>query len=42
MGDDPLWVRLRGDETYHPFTTDDETALRASFVAAGRERFWEL
>jgi fatty-acyl-CoA synthase len=40
--DDELWVRERGDETYRPFTADDETALHDSLVAAGRERFWDL
>jgi fatty-acyl-CoA synthase len=42
VGDDRLWVREPGDSAYRPFTAVDETALRRAFVAAGRERFWEL
>ena len=38
---DALFVRLRGEDSYRPFTADDEAALRASFVALGRERFWD-
>jgi hypothetical protein len=37
-----LWARERGEETFHALTGADEQALRARFVAAGRERFWEL
>jgi fatty-acyl-CoA synthase len=39
---DPIWVRNRGELHYRPFTAADETTLRAAFVAAGRERFWDL
>ena len=41
-GDDDLWVRDRGRDTYRAFTADDETALRSELAAAGRERFWDL
>jgi fatty-acyl-CoA synthase len=39
---DELYVRPRGADSYIPFTEDDERALRASFVAYQRERFWDL
>jgi fatty-acyl-CoA synthase len=39
---DALFVRQRSEPTYRPFTEADEEALRASFVAYGRERFWDL
>jgi fatty-acyl-CoA synthase len=42
VGADRLWVRDRGEEVYRPFTPDDEAALHDRFVAAGRERFWDL
>lgn len=42
VGGDELYVRNRGEETYRPFTTADEAALQESFVAYGRERFWDL
>jgi len=42
VGDDDVWVRLRGEDAYRPFTPDDEAELRAAFARAGRERFWEL
>jgi fatty-acyl-CoA synthase len=42
VGDDPLWVRGRGEDAYRPFTAEDEDALRAGMVRAGRERFWDL
>jgi len=41
-GDDPLFVRERGAESYRPFTAADEHTLHAAFVRAGRERFWDL
>jgi fatty-acyl-CoA synthase len=41
-GGDPLFVRLRGDAVYRPFTADDERDLHEAFVRAGRERFWDL
>jgi fatty-acyl-CoA synthase len=40
-GDD-LYVRLRGEDVYRPFTADDEQALYDSFVHYQRERFWDL
>ncbi len=42
VGDDLLFVRERGDDSYRPFTPDDEARLRAELSAAGRDRFWEL
>ena len=42
IGADRLWVRDRGEDAYRPFTPDDEGALQKRFVAAGRERFWDL
>ena len=42
VGDDEVFVRERGATEYRPFTADDERALRESFVAYGRERFWDL
>jgi fatty-acyl-CoA synthase len=42
VDDDELWVRERGDDAYRRFTSDDEDALYKRFVAAGRERFWDL
>jgi fatty-acyl-CoA synthase len=42
IGDDPVFVRLRGDDSYRPFTDADEDALRASFSRNRRERFWDL
>lgn len=41
-GGDDLYVRLRGEDVYRPFTVDDEAALHEAFVRAGREQFWEL
>ncbi len=40
--DDGLWVRERDDPVYRPFGPADEEARRAAFVAAGRDRFWDL
>ena len=39
---DALWVRGRGEDSYRPFTSDDEAALQRTFTAAGRDRFWDL
>lgn len=39
---DEIFVRLRGDDSYRPFTADDERALHDSFVKSQRERFWDL
>ncbi|MER3452362.1 MAG: acyl-CoA synthetase [Acidimicrobiia bacterium] len=39
---DAVWVRERGEAAYRRFTAADEEALRAAFVANGRERFWDL
>lgn len=42
LGDDEVFVRERGAAVYRRFTADDERALHESFVAYGRERFWDL
>ncbi len=39
---DPVYVRERGEDTYRPLNPADEDALHGAFVAAGRERFWDL
>ena len=39
---DEIWMRGRGEEAYRQFVPADEEALRRSFAAAGRERFWDL
>jgi fatty-acyl-CoA synthase len=39
---DPVFLRLRGDAAFRPFTGDDEEALRAAFEANGRATAWEL
>jgi fatty-acyl-CoA synthase len=41
-GGDPVFIRLRGDDRYRPFTETDEQALHDSFVRNQRERFWDL
>jgi fatty-acyl-CoA synthase len=41
-GEDALYVRDRGADTYREFTAADERALRAALQQAGRERFWDL
>ena len=42
IGADPVFVRLRGDDRYRAFTTDDESSLQDSFAHNQRERFWDL
>jgi hypothetical protein len=42
IGADDLFVRDRGEESYRPFTADDEASLSAAFEAAGRSRFLDL
>ncbi|MDZ7733346.1 MAG: hypothetical protein U5R31_09735 [Acidimicrobiia bacterium] len=42
VGDDSLWIRERGDDTYRPFTDADEADLCAALERAGRGRFWDL
>jgi hypothetical protein len=39
---DPCFVRLRGEDTFRPFTEADERALHESFRRYARERFWDL
>jgi fatty-acyl-CoA synthase len=42
VGDDPLYVRDRGDDAYRPFGAGDAAALLESFRRYRRERFWDL
>jgi fatty-acyl-CoA synthase len=42
VGGDPIYVRQRGEDSYHSFTSDDEIALRRAFESSGRSRAWEL
>ena len=42
VGDDDLYVRLRGDDDYRRFTAADADALFESFRQYQRERFWDL
>lgn len=42
VADDTVWVRQKGEVAYRPFTSDDDAALRDSFMAAGRSSFWDL
>jgi fatty-acyl-CoA synthase len=42
VGDDPVYVRGRGEGHYRPLTPLDQRALHASFVHYQRERFWDL
>ena len=39
---DEIWVRGRGEDAFRPFTHEDEKKLRGGFMAAGRDRFWDL
>jgi fatty-acyl-CoA synthase len=41
-GGDPVFVRNRGEDTYHRLTADEERELHESFEKHGRERFWDL
>lgn len=41
VSDDAIWVRRRGEAMFAPFTDVACDALRDSFRASGRERFWE-
>jgi len=42
VGDDPVYVRGRGEDTYRPFTPEDEVELCTSFAHYERDRFWDL
>jgi fatty-acyl-CoA synthase len=42
VGSDPVFVRERGADRFHPFGEKDETALRAAFAAHGRAGAWDL
>jgi fatty-acyl-CoA synthase len=39
---DLVWVRGRGEVSYRPFTTSDETDLHQAFEDAGRAQAWDL
>jgi fatty-acyl-CoA synthase len=39
---DAVYMRVRGDDAYRPFTSTDEAELRASFERHQRGRFWAL
>jgi fatty-acyl-CoA synthase len=41
-GGDEVFVRLRGDSTFHRLDVDEEDALHQSFASYQRERFWDL
>jgi fatty-acyl-CoA synthase len=41
-GDDQLWVRQRGDDTFVAFDEAAAKELHDQFAASGRERFWDL
>jgi fatty-acyl-CoA synthase len=41
-GNDSLYVRDRGADSYRAFTNDDEASLQAALERAGRGRFWDL
>jgi fatty-acyl-CoA synthase len=41
-GGDSIFVRGRGETAYRRFSAEDERRLEESFVAAGRQRFWDL
>jgi fatty-acyl-CoA synthase len=42
VGGDPVYVRGRGDESYRPFTADDEKVLYQAFELSGRRRAWDV
>ncbi|HEY3723460.1 MAG TPA: AMP-binding protein [Acidimicrobiia bacterium] len=42
VGGDEVFVRNRGEDVYRALTPAAEDELHAAFVAAGRERFWDL
>jgi fatty-acyl-CoA synthase len=42
VGDDQLYVRQRGDDSYRIFEADDASALLESFGRHGRAPFWDL
>jgi fatty-acyl-CoA synthase len=41
IGGDVVHVRERGSDSYRVFDANDEEALHRSFVANGRDRFWD-
>ncbi|HLX89540.1 MAG TPA: AMP-binding protein [Acidimicrobiales bacterium] len=41
-GGDSVWVRGRGDDTYHRFDRASESELEAAFAASGRVAAWDL
>jgi fatty-acyl-CoA synthase len=42
VGGDPIHIRHHGGESYRPFTSQDEDALRQAFDASGRGRAWDV
>ena len=42
IGGDPIYVRGREEDSYRPFTSEDEDGLSRAFEASGRSRAWEL
>jgi len=42
VGDDPIYVRERGDQAYRAFGPPDEAALREAFDRHRRQTFWDL
>jgi len=41
-GGDPIYVRGRSEDSYRPFSSDDEAALHRTFESSGRGRAWDL
>jgi len=42
VGDDRLWVRDRGSDSFRSLTDADASALKAALERTGRTRFWDL
>ena len=42
VGDDALWVRERGADSFRPFGETEAAALHEEMHASGRDRFWDL
>ncbi len=42
VGDDPVFVRPRGDDVYRRFGPEEENELRAAFEKSGRAQAWDL
>jgi hypothetical protein len=39
---DQVWVRGRREDAYRALAPEAEVGLKESFIAAGRQRFWDL